>query len=168
MLNGSFEVSYIFSAWGSLVGIFLLLILSAFFSGSETALTASSRAKLRSMTDKLLIMKLSPNVTSVEKIALAAEKGGADAVSAVNTFVGMAIDHKTGKILLSTKFGGLSGPAIKPMALAKIHKIYNQIKIPIIGMRGIASCEDIIEFIRAGSSLVQIGTLNYNFERGKK
>ena len=129
--------------------------------GVDSDSTFKLTSKLRSMTDKLLIMKLSPNVTSVEKIALAAEKGGADAVSAVNTFVGMAIDHKTGKILLSTKFGGLSGPAIKPMALAKIHKIYNQIKIPIIGMGGIASCEDIIEFIRAGSSLVQIGTLNY-------
>jgi len=118
-------------------------------------------SKLRSMTDKLLIMKLSPNVTNIEEIALAAEQGGADAVSAVNTFVGMGIDYKTGKMLLSTKFGGLSGPAIKPMAIAKIHKIYNKVKIPVIGMGGISSFEDIIEFIRAGSSLVQIGTLNY-------
>jgi dihydroorotate dehydrogenase (NAD+) catalytic subunit len=106
-------------------------------------------------------MKLSPNVTSIEEIALASEKGGADAVSAVNTFVGMGINYKTGKMLLSTKFGGLSGPAIKPLAVAKVNKIYNKVKIPIIGMGGISSFKDIIEFIRAGSSLIQIGTLNY-------
>ena len=129
--------------------------------GVNANMTYKLTSKLRNMTNKLLIMKLSPNVTNIEEIALAAERGGADAVSAVNTFVGMAIDYKTGKMLLSTKFGGLSGPAIKPMAIAKIHKIYNEINIPIIGMGGIASFEDIIEFIRAGSSLVQIGTLNY-------
>ena len=129
--------------------------------GVNANMTYKLTSKLRKMTNKLLIMKLSPNVTNIEEIALAAERGGADAVSAVNTFVGMAIDYKTGKMLLSTKFGGLSGPAIKPMAIAKIHKIYNEINIPIIGMGGIASFEDIIEFIRAGSSLVQIGTLNY-------
>ena len=129
--------------------------------GVDSDMTYKLTSKLRSITNKLLIMKLSPNVTSIEEIALAAERGGADAVSAVNTFVGMGIDYKTGKMLLSTKFGGLSGPAIKPMAIAKIHKIYNEVKIPIIGMGGISNFEDIIEFIRAGSSLVQIGTLNY-------
>lgn len=129
--------------------------------GVNANMTYELTSKLRNMTNKLLIMKLSPNVTNIEEISLAAERGGADAVSAVNTFVGMAIDYKTGKMLLSTKFGGLSGPAIKPMAIAKIHKIYNEINIPIIGMGGIASFEDIVEFIRAGSSLVQIGTLNY-------
>ena len=129
--------------------------------GVNANMTYKLTSKLRNMTNKLLIMKLSPNVTNIEEIASAAERGGADAVSAVNTFVGMAIDYKTGKMLLSTKFGGLSGPAIKPMAIAKIHKIYNEINIPIIGMGGIASFEDIVEFIRAGSSLVQIGTLNY-------
>ena len=129
--------------------------------GVDADMTYKLTSKLRSITNKLLIMKLSPNVTSIEEIALAAERGGADAVSAVNTFVGMGIDYKTGKMLLSTKFGGLSGPAIKPMAIAKIHKIYNEVKIPIIGMGGISNFEDIIEFIRAGSSLVQIGTLNY-------
>ena len=129
--------------------------------GVDANMTYKLTSKLRSITNKLLIMKLSPNVTSIEEIALAAERGGADAVSAVNTFVGMGINYKTGKMLLSTKFGGLSGPAIKPMAIAKIHKIYNEVKIPIIGMGGISNFEDIIEFIRAGSSLVQIGTLNY-------
>ena len=108
-----------------------------------------------------MIIKLTPNVTSIEKIALSAENGGADAVSAVNTFVGMAIDYKTGEMLLSTKFGGVSGPAIKPLALAKVHKIYNKVNIPIIGMGGISSFSDIVEFLRAGSTLIQVGTLNY-------
>ena len=118
-------------------------------------------SKLRNITKKLLIIKLTPNVTSIERIALSAEKGGADAISAVNTFVGMGIDYKTGKMLLSTKFGGVSGPAIKPMAIAKVHKIYNEVKIPIIGMGGISSFSDIVEFLRAGSTLIQVGTLNY-------
>ena len=118
-------------------------------------------AKLRKMTKKLLFIKLTPNVTNIEEIALVAESAGADAISAVNTFSGMAIDYKTGKFLLSTKFGGLSGPAIKPLALAKIYKIYNQINIPIIGMGGISGITDIIEFLRVGSTMIQIGTLNY-------
>ena len=118
-------------------------------------------SKLRKITKKLLIIKLTPNVTSIEKIAQSAENGGADAISAVNTFLGMAIDYKTGKILLSTKFGGVSGPAIKPLAIAKVHKIYNEVNIPIIGMGGISSFSDIIEFLRAGSNLIQVGTLNY-------
>ena len=129
--------------------------------GVNSEMTYELTSKLRAMTDKLLNMKLSPNVTNIEKIAMSAESGGADAVSAVNTFVGMGIDYKTGKILLSTKFGGLSGPAIKPMALAKIHKIYNKVNIPIIGMGGISCFEDIIEFLRSGSTLIQIGTLYY-------
>ena len=118
-------------------------------------------SKLRALTNKLLIIKLTPNVTNIEEIALAAESGGADAISAVNTFLGMAIDYKTGDMSLSTKFGGVSGPAIKPLAVAKVHKIYNTIKIPIIGMGGISSFKDIIEFLRAGSNLIQVGTLNY-------
>ena len=117
--------------------------------------------KIRALTDKILIIKLSPNVTNIEDIALSAEEAGADAISAVNTFVGLGIDYKTGKMLLSTKFGGVSGPPIKPMALAKVHKIYNKVKIPIIGIGGISSYKDILEFIRVGSSMVQIGTLNY-------
>jgi len=117
--------------------------------------------KIRSQTEKLIIVKLTPNVTSIENIALAAESAGADAISAVNTFVGLGVDYKTGKMILSTKFGGISGPAIKPMALAKVHKIYQNIKIPIIGMGGIMNYKDIIEFMRVGSQMIQIGTLNY-------
>jgi len=133
--------------------------------GMEFGLNKESTEKLtrelRKITNKLLIIKLSPNVTNIEEIGLSAENAGADAISAVNTFSGLAIDYKTGNMLLSTKYGGVSGPPIKPLALAKIHKLYNKINIPIIGMGGIISFKDIIEFIRVGSSMVQIGTLNY-------
>ena len=118
-------------------------------------------SELRKMTKKLLFIKLSPNVTDIEDIALSAESAGADAISAINTFLGIAIDYKTGEFILNTKFGGLSGSPIKPLALAKIYKIYNQIKIPIIGMGGISRVSDIIEFLRLGSTMIQVGTLNY-------
>lgn len=129
--------------------------------GLNKDITYELTSKLRSITSKLLIIKLSPNVTNIEEIAASAELGGADAISAINTFVGLAIDHKTGRMLLSTTYGGVSGPAIKPLALAKIYKIYQKIKIPIIGIGGISSFEDIIQFMRVGSTMVQIGTLNY-------
>ena len=129
--------------------------------GVDHKVTLKLTSELRKLTDKILIIKLSPNVTSIEKIALAAQDGGADAVSAVNTFVGMGINYRTGKMTLSTKFGGVSGPPIKPLALAKIHKIYNEVEIQIIGMGGISNFEDVVEFIRVGSTMVQVGTLNY-------
>ena len=129
--------------------------------GVDHKVTLKLTSELRKLTDKILIIKLSPNVTSIEKIALAAQNGGADAVSAVNTFVGMGINYRTGKMTLSTKFGGVSGPPIKPLALAKIHKIFNEVEIPIIGMGGISNFEDVIEFMRVGSTMVQVGTLNY-------
>jgi len=119
-------------------------------------------SELRSRTDKLLIMKLSPNVTKISDIALSCEAGGADAVSAINTVVGMGIDILTKKPKVSTVFGGLSGPAIKPIAIANVHKIYKAVKIPIIGIGGISCFEDVLEFILAGASLVEIGTLNYS------
>jgi dihydroorotate dehydrogenase (NAD+) catalytic subunit len=106
-------------------------------------------------------MKLSPNVTSIEDIAKASENGGADAVSAINTVVGMSIDIKSRKSKLHTKFGGLSGPAIKPIAIANIHKVYKAVDIPVIGIGGISNVDDVIEFILAGASMVQVGTMNY-------
>ena len=129
--------------------------------GVDKQMTYQLTSDLRKITDKLLVVKLSPNVTNISEIALAAELAGADAVSAINTFVGLSIDYKTGKFLLSNKFGGVSGPAIKPMALAKIYQIYNAVKIPIIGMGGVSSFKDVVEFVRAGASMVQVGTLNY-------
>ena len=113
------------------------------------------------ITDKILIMKLSPNVTRIQDIAKAAENGGADCISAINTLVGMGININTRKPKINTVFGGLSGPAIKPVALANVYKIFKSVNIPIIGLGGIQSVEDVIEFILAGADLVQIGTLNY-------
>ena len=129
--------------------------------GVNPKITEKLTSKMRQMTDKLLIMKLSPNVTSIQDIAIAAEQGGADAVSAINTVVGMGIDINSRKPKLYTNFGGLSGPAIKPVAIANVHKVFKAISIPIIGIGGIARAEDVIEFILAGADLVQIGTLNY-------
>ena len=129
--------------------------------GVNPKITENLTLKMRNMTNKMLIMKLSPNVTSIEDIAIASEQGGADAVSAINTVVGMGIDTNTYKTKLFTTYGGLSGPAIKPIAIANVHKIYKVVSIPIIGIGGIASASDVIEFILAGADLVQIGTLNY-------
>ena len=129
--------------------------------GVDKVMTQKLTEKLRQLTDRLLIIKLSPNVTNIEQIAKACESAGADAVSAVNTFQGLAINHKTGKMLLSTTYGGVSGKAIKPLALAKIHKIYKSVNIPILGMGGISTYKDVIEFLRVGSTMVQVGTLNY-------
>jgi dihydroorotate dehydrogenase (NAD+) catalytic subunit len=129
--------------------------------GVSPEMTAELTKTLRQKTEKLLIMKLSPNVTNIEEIALAAQDAGADAVSAINTIVGMGIDIKSRKVELNTVFGGLSGPAIKPIALANVHKVYKAVNIPIIGLGGISNLGDVIEFVLAGADLVQIGTLNY-------
>jgi len=131
--------------------------------GVSCDMTEQLTKELRSRTEKLLIMKLSPNVTSVEEIGLASENGGADAVSAINTVVGMGIDIEKKKVELHTIFGGLSGAAIKPIALANVYKLYRAINIPIMGLGGIYTVEDILEFILAGAHMVQIGTANYLF-----
>jgi len=129
--------------------------------GVNCDMTESLTAEMRKRTDKLLIMKLSPNVTNIQDIAKAAEAGGADAVSAINTLVGMAIEINSRKPRLHTTFGGLSGPAIKPVALAQVHKVFSAVKIPVIGIGGISKVEDVIEFLLAGATMVQIGTMNY-------
>ena len=114
--------------------------------------------EVRKAYDKTLIVKLSPNVTDVSEIAKVVEGQGADSVSLVNTFLGMAIDAKTRRPLLSTVTGGLSGPAIKPLALRMVWQVAQAVKIPVIGMGGIMNTEDAIEFILAGASAVQVGT----------
>ena len=116
---------------------------------------------VRKVTDKFLIIKLSPNVPDITKLAIAAEKGGADAISLVNTYVGMKIDVQSGKPWLANITGGLSGPAIKPIALAMVYKTCRAVKIPVIGIGGISSVEDALEFLMAGASAIQIGTANY-------
>ena len=129
--------------------------------GVSASMTAKLTSALRERTKKIIIMKLSPNVTDIVRIGKAAEDSGADAVSAINTVVGMAIDINRKAPVLNTIFGGLSGPAIKPVALAAVYKLYKNIKIPVIGIGGISSIEDAIEFFMAGASMIQIGTMNY-------
>ncbi len=114
--------------------------------------------EVRRVCNKTLIVKLSPNVTDVTEIAKAVEGQGADAVSLVNTLLGMAIDAEKRIPLLSTVTGGLSGPAIKPIALRMVWQVYQAVKIPIIGMGGIMNATDAIEFMLAGSSAIQVGT----------
>lgn len=113
---------------------------------------------VRAVYDKTLIVKLSPNVTDIAEIAKGVEGEGADSVSLVNTFLGMAIDAESRKPLLSTITGGLSGPAIKPIALRMVWQVYNAVNIPVLGMGGIMNATDAIEFMLAGASAVQVGT----------
>jgi dihydroorotate dehydrogenase (NAD+) catalytic subunit len=114
--------------------------------------------EVRRVCSKTLIVKLSPNVTDITEIAKAVEGQGADSVSLVNTFLGMAIDSEKRIPLLSTITGGLSGPAIKPIALRMVWQVYHAVKIPIIGMGGIMNATDAIEFMLAGATAVQVGT----------
>jgi dihydroorotate dehydrogenase (NAD+) catalytic subunit len=116
---------------------------------------------LRKLTNRHLMVKLTPNVTSISTIAIAAEEAGADSVSLINTVVGMAVDYRTRKPLLKNVTGGLSGPAIKPIALAKVWEVSRAVKIPVVGMGGIASFADAMEFLLVGASAIQIGTMNF-------
>ena len=116
---------------------------------------------VRKVYPKTLIVKLSPYVTDVTEIARAVEAEGADAVSLINTLLGMAIDAEKRKPILSTVTGGLSGPCVKPIALRMVWQTYNAVKIPIIGLGGISNWKDAVEFMLAGSSAIQIGTYNF-------
>ena len=129
--------------------------------GTTCASAAQVTRAVRAVYPKTLIVKLSPNVTDIADIARSVEDEGADSVSLVNTFLGMAIDAERRKPLLSTITGGLSGPCIKPIALRMVWQVYNAVKIPIIGMGGIANGKDGIEFMLAGSAAIQIGTYNF-------
>lgn len=117
--------------------------------------------EVRKHTKKPLIVKLSPNVTDIKEIAVSAERGGADCISLINTLLGMAVDIKTRRPILRNNVGGLSGPAIKPVALRMVWQVSQVVDIPIIGMGGISSVEDIIEFILVGASAISIGTANF-------
>jgi len=108
-----------------------------------------------------MIVKLSPNVTDIAEIAKAAEGAGADSLSLINTILGMAINAETRKPLLSTITGGLSGPAVKPIALRMVWQVAQAVKIPIIGLGGIMNATDAIEFFLAGASAIQVGTANF-------
>ncbi len=117
--------------------------------------------KMKSLSKFPIIAKLSPNVTDIAEIALAAQEGGADAVSLVNTFAAMAIDVKKRKSRIGNFTGGLSGPAIKPIALYMVQRVASQVKIPVIGMGGIMTANDALEFLIAGASMVAVGTANF-------
>ena len=129
--------------------------------GVDCDLTEQLTSRLRKLTDRLLIMKLSPNVTDIAAIGVAAEKGGADALSAINTLVGMSINTTNRKSNIYYGFGGLSGPAIKPVGLACVHKVYQAVDIPLIGIGGIISAVDVLEYVLAGAVAVEVGTANY-------
>ena len=118
-------------------------------------------SSVRKVSEKFLIVKLSPNVTDITLLAKAAEEAGADAISVCNTFVGMKVDTKLGKPYLANRTGGLSGPAIKPIALNLVYETVRAVKIPVFGIGGISSHGDAIEFLMAGAKAIQIGTANY-------
>ena len=107
------------------------------------------------------MVKVSPNVTSIQEIALAVEGAGADSVSLINTLMGMAVNVKTRKPVLSTVTGGLSGPCVKPVALRMVWQVAKVVKIPVVGLGGISCANDAIEFLLAGASAIQIGTANF-------
>jgi dihydroorotate dehydrogenase (NAD+) catalytic subunit len=130
------------------------------FSSNPDVLMAVVSA-VRKVTEKFLIVKLSPNVTDITVLAKAAENAGADALSVCNTFVGMSIDINTRRPYLANRTGGLSGPAIKPLALNLVYQTARAVQIPIIGIGGITSGEDAVEFLLAGAKAVQIGTANF-------
>ncbi|WP_092349965.1 dihydroorotate dehydrogenase [Candidatus Chrysopegis kryptomonas] len=129
--------------------------------GTSLSMTAKVVSETRKTTDKTLIIKLTPNVTRISDFAKVCKEEGADAVSLINTIVGMAIDIRTRKPKLSTITGGLSGPAIKPIALAKVFEVFQNVDIPIIGIGGISTWEDAIEFMLAGARAIQVGTANF-------
>ena len=129
--------------------------------GVTCAGAASVVRAVRAVYDKTLIVKLSPNVTDITEIARAVEAEGADSISMINTLLGMAIDAEKRRPVLSTITGGLSGPAVKPMALRMVWQTAQAVKVPIIGMGGIASATDAIEFLLAGASAVEVGTYNF-------
>ncbi len=129
--------------------------------GTDASLCEQVVRGVRQACSLPIIAKLTPNVTHIANIALAAENAGADAVSCINTLLGMAIDWRRQKPILGNKFGGLSGPAIKPVALRCVYQVAKVVKIPVIGIGGIATIDDVMEFLAAGASAVQIGTANY-------
>jgi dihydroorotate dehydrogenase (NAD+) catalytic subunit len=129
--------------------------------GSNPDLIEKLTKSVKSVTDKTLIVKLSPNVTDITATAAAAESGGADSISLINTLIGTAIDREKKTFLLGNKIGGLSGPAIKPVALRMVWQTAKAVKIPVVGIGGISSLEDVIDFLIVGAKAVQIGAWNF-------
>lgn len=130
----------------------------AFGTSAENAAAVTKAVK--KVTKKPVIIKLSPNVTDITEIARACEAEGADGISLINTLLGMKIDLKTKKPVLANKAGGFSGPAIKPVAVRMVYQVYDAVKIPIVGMGGISTAEDVIEIMLAGATAVEVGAAN--------
>ena len=129
--------------------------------GTDPRMLHDVVSAVKKIASRPVIVKLSPNVTSIPQMARVAEEAGADALSLVNTFVGMAIDAETRKPRISNVTAGLSGPAIKPIALRMVWEAARAVKIPVIGIGGISTAEDIIEFLLAGASAIEVGTVNF-------
>ena len=128
--------------------------------GTSPQAAAEVTEAVRKVTQKPLLIKLSPNVTDIVSIAKACEAAGADGISLINTLLGMRIDLKTKKPVIANKMGGFSGPAIKPVALRMVYQVYEAVKIPIVGMGGVESAEDVIEMMLAGATAVEVGAAN--------
>jgi len=129
--------------------------------GQDPKCVEAITSQLKKRAKQPIIMKLSPNVTNITETAKAAEAGGADALSLINTLTGLKIDIHKKAFLLANKTGGLSGPAIKPVAVRMVYQVANAVKLPIIGMGGISNAEDALEFILAGASMIAVGTANF-------
>lgn len=129
--------------------------------GQNPKMVEDITSAIKKIAKQPIIMKLSPNVTDITQTAKAAEAGGADALSLINTLTGMKIDINRRKFLLANKTGGMSGPAVKPVALRMVYQTVNAVSIPVIGMGGIACAEDALEFLMAGAKMVAIGTANF-------
>lgn len=130
--------------------------------GQDPKAVENITKEVKRVAKQPVIMKLSPNVTDITEMAKAAEAGGADALSLINTLTGMQIDVERQTFVLANKTGGLSGPAIKPVAVRMVYQVANAVKVPIIGMGGIANAKDAMEFILAGATAVSVGTANFN------
>ncbi len=129
--------------------------------GQNPKLVEKMTARVKEKAKQPVIMKLSPNVTDIAEIARAAEAGGADAVSLINTLTGMKIDIEKRKFALANKTGGMSGPAVKPVAVRMVYQVAHAVSIPVLGMGGIQNAEDALEFIMAGATMVAVGTANF-------
>ena len=130
------------------------------FGQDPKAVEAITKA-VKELSKQPIIMKLSPNVTDIAEMARAAEAGGADVISLINTITGMKIDVNRRKFVLANKTGGMSGPAVKPVALRMVYQVAQAVKVPVIGMGGISTAEDALEFILAGATAVSVGTANF-------
>ena len=128
--------------------------------GTSPEAAAEVTKAVKAVTTKPVIIKLSPNVTDIVAIAKACEEAGADGISLINTLLGMRIDLKTGKPVIANKMGGFSGAAIKPVGIRMVYQVSNAVNIPVVGMGGVSTAEDVIEYIMAGATAVEVGAAN--------